>query len=160
MKATVSSRILPKLAIALYLLSLASPCVLHDSYPEDVYIFGIEILLEGWFGVVIGELHWYANLIFFFVIYRAVKHRHIPAKGVLSALLLLPAVTVLFPVVRTGYGTLTLSPYLSMAKEVLFGTYIWSACMFLGAIVCLGASKHRLQPQRQPPSSGRVAGLP
>jgi hypothetical protein len=136
MNLTASSRALPKLAIALYLVSLASPCVLSDDYPEDHYIFGIEILLEGWIGVIAAELHWYANLVFFYVIYRAWNHRHIPAKGLFSALLLLPAITVLFPVVRTSYGTITLSPYLSTMKAVLFGTYIWSACMLLGAIIC------------------------
>ena len=130
------TKILPKVALALYLSSLASPCVLDDDYPTDNFIFGIEILLEGWLGIIAGELHWYANLPFFYVIYRAWNDRQIPARGVFSALLLLPAVTVLFPVVDTSYGIVTVSPYLSRAKEVLFGTYIWSACMFLGAIVC------------------------
>lgn len=149
MEATVRSRFLPKLAIALYLFSLASPCALHDSYPEDYYKFGIEILLQGWFGILMGELHWYANLVFFYVIYRAWNHRHVSAKAVLSATLVLSAVTVVFPVLHTNGGRITLSPYLMHTKEVLFGTYIWVACMSLGAVICMIAPGNSLRPTTQ-----------
>lgn len=135
------SRSLSKVALALYLVSLVSPCALHDDYPEDAYQFGLEILFEGWFGIVALEFHWYANPLFFYVIYRAWNGRHVPAKALFAVALFLAAITVVFPVVDTDYGITTFSPYLAHVKEVLFGTYIWAACMALGAVICFAAPR-------------------
>jgi len=138
--------------VALYLVALASPCVLWDGYPDDRRIFGIEILAKGWAGPLAWDLSWYANPLLFFILVRSWQQRRVPMKWLCCALLLLAAAVPLFPVVHTNAGIVTLSRFLTQALDIFFGVYLWAACMALGGMLCL------LSPGARQPSTRDAPG--
>lgn len=146
MRASVVRHAVASTAI-LYLVGLVSPCALWDDFPVDRRLFGYEILAKGWAGPLAGDLLWYANPIFFYVLARAWTGRRVPMKWLWSSLLFLAVAAFALPVMHVkGVGIVKLSWFLLTAQDILFGAYLWAACMALGGLIALTAFDH---PQRQ-----------
>lgn len=133
-----------------YVLSLALPCLTVDDYPDDRWMFGGEILLEGWIGALAGDFFWYANIIFFYVMYRVWVRKGFRVRWLMAPLLALAGCSTLFPALQTH------SAVLSIALPVLPGVYVWGVAMLLAACMCVlapGKSTAPLQALRNSPGS-------
>lgn len=139
MRHTSHRKILAVVASAAFLASLASPVFLMDNYPDDTYLFGIEILVMGWIGPIHGEFRWYANLIFLYVTYKLFTGAPIIGKWLLFLAMFLSAATMLFPYHRNTYGQVrhiyAHFGIRSFNNIVSFevGVYFWAASMLIAA---------------------------
>jgi hypothetical protein len=137
----LSSRVKPAaIANALFVVSLALPCVLWDDYPEDRMRFGFEILLMGWAGPLAGDFAWYANILFFYVFYRIRRKKPVRARWLVVALLVLASCSVLFPAWH-AYSFL-----LSTSLVVMVGAYVWASSMLFAAYAALASTSDSFKP--------------
>jgi hypothetical protein len=112
------------LAAAVFLGSLLLPAyVAHSSGSPPRAVPGAEVLVAGFMGFVVGEIRWFANPIFLYVVLALLFNWKLVIPTVLGALL-----------VGTSFSLLL--PYHNDNIRLAVGAYVWGASLTLAAMAC------------------------
>src|SRR4051812_31340083 len=135
---TVQRKHLALLAAAAYLASLALPA--YVTLPPDQYsksVYGYEILLTGWIASAAGDIRWFANLLFFYVLlWRGALGRRVVIPKVIAVLLSLVAFSMLMPPV----------PGMFDKMRFTIGAFVWGASLLLAAALCFQQPSKPIPP--------------